>query len=57
MKIEMGKFGNVYLIKIDETLTEKQVRQLPQVIEILNGAKAEFKLDAHGIWIVKIQSP
>lgn len=55
MKIEIGEFGNVHLIKVDEPLTEERVRQLPEVVELLNGRDASFKLDAHGLWIVKLR--
>lgn len=46
MKITIAEYGNVYMIKMDPIVTLEELKKLPEVVKIVTGAKAEFKLDA-----------
>jgi hypothetical protein len=44
----------IYLIKLDNSITLEELKQVPEIVKLINNRKFELKLDDHGIWILHL---
>jgi hypothetical protein len=45
---------NIYLIKLDEEISEDALKQTTGVVKIVDGKHFELKRHNHGLWILHL---
>lgn len=44
----------VYFIKPDKPITLEDLKQIPEVVKLIDNGNFELKLSDHGIWILRL---